>query len=151
MRQENQALEPVLRQVVSELQASRPDRVIITALGLAVTVTCDPARIGQMASNLLGNALTHGSAGQPIRFEASSTDEILEIEVANAGKAIAPLTMQKLFQPFFRGEGSLAEQQGLGLGLYISSEIAKAHGGSLTVSSNEVETRFRFQVPNRPV
>lgn len=151
MRQENQALEPVLRQVVSELQASRPDRVIITALSLAIPVTCDPARIGQMASNLLGNALMHGSAEQPIRFEASSTEEILEIEVANTGKAIAPLTMQKLFQPFFRGEGSSTEQQGLGLGLYISSEIAKAHGGSLTVSSSEIETRFRFQVPNRQV
>jgi sigma-B regulation protein RsbU (phosphoserine phosphatase) len=104
-----------------------------------------------MASNLLGNALTHGSAEKPIRFEASTTNEILKIEVANAGTPISPLTMQKLFQPFFRGEGSSAEQQGLGLGLYISSEIAKAHGGSLTVSSNEVETRFRFQAPNRPV
>ncbi|OWV65549.1 PAS domain-containing sensor histidine kinase [Rhizobium sp. R339] len=147
MRQENQALEPVLRQVVQELQASRPERAIVTSFDLLTPVTCDPTRIGQMASNLIGNALTHGAADQPVRVKAKSDEDLLEIEVANGGKPIPALVMQKLFQPFFRGADP-ADQQGLGLGLYIASEIAKAHGGRLTVKSNEIETRFQFQIPN---
>jgi sigma-B regulation protein RsbU (phosphoserine phosphatase) len=149
IRQENQALEPVLWQVVQELQASRPERAIVTSFDLTTPVTCDPTRIGQMASNLIGNALTHGAADQPVQVQAKSDEDLLEIEVANGGKPIPALTIQKLFQPFFRGDDT-ADQQGLGLGLYIASEIAKAHGGSLKVASDETETRFRFQIPNHP-
>jgi sigma-B regulation protein RsbU (phosphoserine phosphatase) len=147
MRKEDQSLEPVLRQVVSELQASRPDRAISTEFDLRAPVTCDPVRIGQMVSNLLGNAVTHGAADQPIQVQAMSNDQGLEISVANGGKPIPPLIAQRLFQPFFWGNET-SEQQGLGLGLYIASEIAKAHGGSLTVRSSEAETRFLFQIPN---
>jgi sigma-B regulation protein RsbU (phosphoserine phosphatase) len=148
LRQDNQALDPVLRQVVAELQASQPDRSIVLNFDLAIPVTCDPARIGQMASNLLGNALTHGSPDQPIWVEAGSTNEFLEIAVANGGQPIPTAMREKLFQPFVRGEGSSTEKQGLGLGLYIASEIAKAHNGSVVVTSDEVETRFRFKIPN---
>jgi sigma-B regulation protein RsbU (phosphoserine phosphatase) len=54
--------------------------------------------------------------------------------------------MERLFQPFFRGEVR-PSQQGLGLGLHIASEIAKAHNGSLQVSSDETETRFTLVMP----
>jgi sigma-B regulation protein RsbU (phosphoserine phosphatase) len=54
--------------------------------------------------------------------------------------------MERLFQPFFRGEVRRS-QNGLGLGLHIASEIAKAHGGTLTVESSETETRFTFRMP----
>ncbi|MGY4474795.1 MULTISPECIES: sensor histidine kinase [Bradyrhizobium] len=57
--------------------------------------------------------------------------------------------MGKLFEPFFRGNAH-ASRQGLGLGLYIASQIATAHGGELTVSSTEEETRFTFRMPLRP-
>jgi phosphoserine phosphatase RsbU/P len=55
-------------------------------------------------------------------------------------------TMERLFQPFFRGEAQ-PSQNGLGLGLHIASEIAKAHGGALEVASTPQETRFTFQMP----
>jgi sigma-B regulation protein RsbU (phosphoserine phosphatase) len=56
--------------------------------------------------------------------------------------------MANLFQPFFRGQVR-ASLQGLGLGLHIASEIAKAHDGTLTVTSTAEETRFTFLMPLR--
>jgi sigma-B regulation protein RsbU (phosphoserine phosphatase) len=58
--------------------------------------------------------------------------------------------MEQLFHPFFRGEAR-PSRQGLGLGLYIVSEIAKAHGGELHVTSTEEETRFTFTMPRTQV
>jgi len=69
-----------------------------------------------------------------------------ELSVANAGEPILSEVMERLFQPFYR----LAEQgsqQGLGLGLYIASEIARAHGGRIEVTSSPAETRFTFRMP----
>ena len=63
--------------------------------------------------------------------------------MANQGEPIPPTILENLFRPFFRTEG----QQGLGLGLYIASEIAKAHGGELNVTSADGETRFTFRMP----
>jgi sigma-B regulation protein RsbU (phosphoserine phosphatase) len=70
----------------------------------------------------------------------------VQIWVANAGPPIPEKAMERLFQPFFRGEVR-ASQQGLGLGLHIASEIARAHGGSLVVHSDEAETRFTLTMP----
>ena len=70
----------------------------------------------------------------------------MEVWVANAGTPIPPKAMERLFQPFFRGEVR-ASQHGLGLGLHIASEIAKAHGGDLSATSDASETRFTLQLP----
>ncbi len=111
----------------------------------------DQARIGQLVSNLLGNALTHGTPGQPVRIEASVSADRLTISVANAGDPIPPAAMAQLFKPFFRGDvRANAKANGLGLGLHIASMIAEAHGGALTVASSEVETRFTFRMPLFP-
>jgi signal transduction histidine kinase len=58
---------------------------------------------------------------------------------------IPPDALARLFMPFVRGEH--ASEKGLGLGLYIASEIAKAHGGALTASSSPAETCFTFRMP----
>jgi sigma-B regulation protein RsbU (phosphoserine phosphatase) len=139
-------VEAVLRQVVDELQTSFPDRVIQAQIVIDVPVTCDARRIGQLASNLLGNAITYGASDKPIRLGATASSGCFELFIANAGEPIPPAKLAKIFEPFERGtpRGSL---QGLGLGLYISSEIAKAHGGNLSVSSNVFETRFAFRMP----
>ena len=68
------------------------------------------------------------------------------LSVANAGVPIPPPAMARLFQPFVRGEVRHSKE-GLGLGLHIASEIAKAHGGPLTVASDAEETRFTFRMP----
>ena len=69
-----------------------------------------------------------------------------ETSVSNGGRPIDEATRRKLFQPFFRGE-LRPNQVGLGLGLHIASEIAKAHRGVLEVTSSERETRFTFSMP----
>jgi sigma-B regulation protein RsbU (phosphoserine phosphatase) len=139
-------LEPVLRQVVSELEIDQPGRVIICDFDLLEPVSFDESRMGQLVSNLLGNAFTHGDPRQPVRLSAVVHDGQLELAVANAGEAIPAAAMSRLFQPFFRGEVR-PSQQGLGLGLHIASEIAKAHGGTLEVRSDSVETRFTLFMP----
>ena len=139
-------LTPVLEHLVQELRVGVPDRLVVIDFHLPVPIRCDPSRISQLVSNLLGNALTHGSPDEPVRIHAESTAETLTIWVANGGAAIAPAAMQHLFQPFFRGQVR-PSQQGLGLGLHIASEIAKAHDGTLSVTSSTEETRFTFQMP----
>jgi sigma-B regulation protein RsbU (phosphoserine phosphatase) len=147
-RDANRPLEPVLRQVVDELSAAMPERVIERDFRIAGPVNCDRSRIGQMVSNLLGNALTHGSPDKPVKVFASTEKGMFELWIANAGEPIPEAAMANLFQPFFRGQVRTS-LQGLGLGLHIASEIAKAHEGTLTVTSTAEETRFTFLMPLR--
>jgi len=147
-RDANRPLEPVLQQVVDELRSAMPDRMIESDFKIADPVNCDRSRIGQMVSNLLGNALTHGAADKPVRISATTDNGLFELWVANAGDPIPEAAMDQLFQPFFRGQVR-ASLQGLGLGLYIASEVAKAHEGTLTVKSSADETRFTFLMPLR--
>ncbi|TIN59448.1 MAG: sensor histidine kinase, partial [Mesorhizobium sp.] len=71
---------------------------------------------------------------------------LFSLSVANGGKPIPESALQRLFQPFYRGEAK-SRQQGLGLGLFIASEIARAHGGSLDVVSDVEQTRFSLHIP----
>jgi signal transduction histidine kinase len=141
-------LEPTLRQVVSELRLGNPDRIISEAYDLPETVNVDHGRIGQLLSNLVGNALRHGLRDTPISVVALVTGGTLSLSVANASEPIPDDVLPRLFQPFVRGADS-NHREGLGLGLHISAEIARAHEAELTVSSDEHETRFAFIMPMR--
>jgi sigma-B regulation protein RsbU (phosphoserine phosphatase) len=123
---------------------SSPGRVIEAHFAIDQPVNCDRTRIGQLLSNLLGNATTHGAADEPIVVHAETRGETFELWVSNAGNPIPSELMGKLFEPFFRGKAS---RGGLGLGLYIASQIAKAHGGKLTAASTANEIRFTFLMP----
>lgn len=138
---------PTLRQVVSELQQAWPERTIRAGLDVAHVVNCDAGRIGQLLSNLIANALTHGTRNGPVDVAAASDPQRFTITVSNQGE-IPSDAVDQLFEPFTRSraEGS---QEGLGLGLYICAEIAKAHGGSLTARSDAGTTTFTFQMPTR--
>jgi signal transduction histidine kinase len=141
-----QDVEPIVRQVVAELQTGSPAHQIDVKMDLRLHVNCDPVRISQLLSNLLGNALTYGDPSRPILVSAETGLQQFELFVANAGKPISKEAMDKLFLPFSRGAGQ-GGQEGLGLGLYIASEIARAHDGTLTATSTPSETRFVFRMP----
>lgn len=145
-RDAKEPLEPVLRQIVAELRAIADGKTVEARYAIDEPVDCDRGRIGQLLSNLLGNALTHGAKGEPVRLDASTNGEMLRIAVANGGAAIPARAMAHLFEPFYRGDDH-ARKQGLGLGLHIASEIARAHGGALTVLSDDRETCFTFEMP----
>jgi sigma-B regulation protein RsbU (phosphoserine phosphatase) len=96
-RDANRPLEPVLEQVVDELRTASPQRVIDTSFEITERVNCDRTRIGQLASNLIGNALTHGAPDQPVRVGAKTEGDELKLWVANAGDRIPAAAMEKLF------------------------------------------------------
>ncbi|WP_199170633.1 GAF domain-containing sensor histidine kinase [Caulobacter sp. FWC2] len=145
-RRENLGLAESLEEVVNELRTGNPTRVVISDIRLSQAPAVDIGRINQLLSNLVGNALTHGAKDQPVRIEALDEGGVFRVSVANGGAPIPADTAQRLFQPFVR-ISSAPTQGGLGLGLYIASEIARAHGGTLTVTSDEHETRFTFAMP----
>jgi signal transduction histidine kinase len=141
-------LEPLLRQVVAELQTSALDRVVDMLIAVTESVECDRARIGQLVSNLVGNAIHHGAPEQPIQVIATTKNGWFEFSVTNAGKEIPRASLAHIFDPYARGDHR-PSNQGLGLGLYISNEIAKAHGGTLSVVSTSNQTCFTFRMPSK--
>lgn len=138
-------LEPPLNQVLAEIRTGHPDRAIDAEISVPDRVKCDAARISQLFSNLLGNAIAHGDADTPILVAASTSNGRFELSVTNTGAPIPEPARQRLFQPFYRGAGPAP--QGLGLGLYIVSEIARAHGGVVSFQSSTKETRFTYRMP----
>ncbi|MVN21382.1 GAF domain-containing protein [Mucilaginibacter sp. HMF7410] len=142
----NEQLEKTLNQVITELQVIWPDHIIETDFDLKTPVFCDSKRIAQLFSNILGNALTYGKAGKPVLVEAKSDDNEFTLSVINSCNKIPAAVIERLFQPFSRGEVK-PNQQGLGLGLYIAAEISRAHGGTLNVISAEQETCFTLKIP----
>ena len=139
-------LAPILLQVVDELRGIHPDRVVDADLDAVGRVRCDPGRMGQLLSNLLANALTHGGGDGPVLVRGATASGTFELSVSNDGAPIPPEAVEHLFKPFVRASARPA-QQGLGLGLYIASEIARAHGGTLQASSTVEETRFTLRMP----
>jgi signal transduction histidine kinase len=145
-RQLDPDLDTAFYHVVTELQTAYPDRRIETAIDIDQPIEGDTRRLTQLLSNLLANALTHGAMDAPVRVVAETKEGQFELSVSNQGPPIPDSAMRSLFQPFVRAAIG-PNQQGLGLGLYISSEIARVHGGALEVESTPDETRFTFRMP----
>jgi signal transduction histidine kinase len=140
-------LRPVLDHVVAELRIANPGRLIETNFSDCL-VRCDEGRMGQLVSNLVANALTHGNDKSPIRVVTREDGANFVVTVTNSGDPIPDGVRRDLFKPFVRaavGHG----REGLGLGLYIASEIVKAHGGTITVTSDAQETCFTCAIPLR--
>lgn len=139
-------LQHILAQIIAELRILWPDRIINSTSDLSAPVNCDAKRIAQLFSNLLSNALTHGKKDEPVTVEIADGYGQFKLSVTNSCEQIPDAVLNKLFQPFFRGELK-SDQEGLGLGLYISSQIARAHGGTLEVNSTPKETTFTLTIP----
>jgi signal transduction histidine kinase len=141
----SEKLEDSLNQVITELRIAYPDKLIQTDFILDKEIKADYKRIAQLFSNLLGNAITHGEKESPITVKATTELNRFELCVINKGNKISPEAKKHLFKPFSRGKVHHG-QEGLGLGLYIASEIAGAHEGKIMVDSSE-ETCFTFHIP----
>ncbi|WP_018982277.1 GAF domain-containing sensor histidine kinase [Salinimonas chungwhensis] len=129
---------------VNELVDLHPECDVQADIEIAGTFNCDQDRISQLLSNLLINAIVHGDHKQPIYVKGRTNKDELELSVSNGGQPIPPETQERLFQPFWR-EQSSSHSQGLGLGLFIASQIAEAHDGELRVDSNTQQTIFTFK------
>lgn len=141
-------VEETFIQVIKELQSIWPGRTIESYLRIEEPVKCDGKRIAQLFSNILGNALSHGDPEKPVVVKALVENNEFMLSVANPGKKIPEGIMARLFQPFSRATGT-GNKNGLGLGLYIASEIAKAHAGVLEAHSDDERTVVTLKLPVR--
>jgi len=142
-------LQPTLSQVVAELRDAHPQQPLQEHYQVSGPVECDTARVQQLLSNLLGNALSYGARDEPVRLDARLDSLWLTLSVTNTGVPITPDHLAKIFEPFWRPATS-APGGGLGLGLHICSQIVHAHGGTLQVSSTaESGTCFTARLPAR--
>ena len=129
--------------IIDELALLHRERVIRVAKTGDLSGTWDRERVEQVVSNLLSNALAHGTGD--IRIVVDGTGDDVALTVHNRGTPIPPQLIPVLFEPFSRGSTS---ELGLGLGLYIVSEILRAHGGSVSVTSTlEAGTAFTTRWP----
>ena len=132
--------------VVDEIRLTHPDRHIQKSLKFETALVCDPARLDQLLSNLVANAVTHGSSNKPITVATYEENGHFVLSVENSGKRIPKDALSNLFEPFVRADKS-DSLQGLGLGLYIADQIAKAHCGKIAATSDATGTVFRLDIP----
>lgn len=145
-KRDSASLEKALEQVIKEIKIISPERQIDVNIDLREEVNGDENRISQLFSNLLSNADNHGDEKEAIEVEAVTVNGEFQLSVKNSGNKIPDEVQGRLFEPFYRNQVRTGKE-GLGLGLFISSEIAKAHNGTLTVNSKIEQTEFTFKMP----
>jgi signal transduction histidine kinase len=149
LKREAADLRPLLERVVSEVQATCPERSIEVAQEGDLQGEWDTERFAQVASNLLGNALQHGEAADAVQVRVDGSDpETVTLSVGNAGQ-IPPDLLPQLFDPFRGAQRQAGRSDGLGLGLYIVQQIVLAHEGSVDVRSGNGRTLFVVRVPRQ--
>lgn len=145
----------VCEEVVNELRTFHPETQIDLQVPPQLDAIFDEARIAQVLSNLIGNAIQYGSADMPVKVEASDDGDNIVIAVNNRGATIAPEKLSSVFDPMVRIAASVnsdyLERTSLGIGLYISREIVHAHGGAIRLTSTDAEgTTFVVTMPHMP-
>jgi signal transduction histidine kinase len=111
-------------------------------------VKVDQRRIGQVVTNLLGNALKFTPEEGSIVLRAMARDPDLMVEVQDSGPGLRPEEQHRLFQPYFRSEVDRQRLSGAGLGLALSREIVEAHGGEIWLNSEVGKgSTFGFSIP----
>jgi signal transduction histidine kinase len=137
---------------LEQLRGAHPDRQIELA---ATGDTCgrwDGARLQQLLRNLVSNAIRYAPPGTPVRVTLRGGEADVHLEVTNRGPTIEPSDLSQIFDPLKRGSArgdSHDARSGLGLGLFIVREIARAHGGEVQVRSGGGETTFAVRLPRR--
>lgn len=143
-------LAKITSEIVDELRAQSRDVVVNVKAQGDLGGEWDADRLAQVISNLVGNAIHHGSVERPIEVELEGELDVVSFSVRNQGPPITGTLQKVLFDPFRRGERESNSQktEGVGLGLYISREIIERHGGRIDVSSTaESGTAFTFTLP----
>lgn len=147
-------LQILCREVVDGFRASHPQRTLHFNPRGDLTGNWDAARIRQVVSNLLGNALQHGSLVGTVELSAASEGSTVVLNVHNEGAPIPPEALPTLFDPLVRHttvKSALQRAPGsIGLGLYIVREIVNAKRGMITVASTAQQgTTFTVRIPRQ--
>jgi signal transduction histidine kinase len=149
----------VAHQLVDEFRVVHPARSITLEVSGNVRGEWDKARVGQVFSNLIGNAVQYGFTGSSVGVSVRGEHDLITVTVHNIGTPIPPGSLKRIFNPLTRSGSDKSNHHGsmnLGLGLFITEEVVTAHGGTIHVtSSEETGTTFtarfpRTQLPPKP-
>ncbi|MGC4086877.1 MAG: hybrid sensor histidine kinase/response regulator [Polyangiaceae bacterium] len=138
----------LVRRAAEELQSAHPERAIEIEVRGDATTQGDADRLLQLMSNLISNALHHGAADAPVTLMVLGEDRQVTFRVRNRG-SVPPERISTLFDPFRSGQGHKSSSKGLGLGLYISQQIALAHGGTIRLGSEGGFTEVSVSIPRK--
>lgn len=145
-------LSPLCHRIVDEIQAFHPDASVSFTSKVPVTGQFDGSRMEQVFSNIISNAIQHGDNKTPIQVELAVADGCASFTVHNSGEPIPEDVLPFIFNPMGRfSQRSVIDHppaDGLGLGLFIASEIVASHKGTIDVVSNpEQGTTFLVKLP----
>ncbi len=146
-------LGPVCEASLEDIRAGNPEQKFVQRMSGDLTLLADAARMQQAVSNLLANAVQHGSRLAPVTLTADSEADAIVLKVCNLGDPIAPEALRSIFEPLVQAPGASSElhersKTSLGLGLFIVREIVLAHGGTITVQSSiAAGTVFTIRLP----
>ncbi|MBA3591268.1 HAMP domain-containing sensor histidine kinase [Methylibium sp.] len=147
------ALTVTCQDMVEEAQAHHPEHTLRLRLEGDLAGSWDLARLGQMLSNLIENAIRHGAPDKPVTILARGEAEFVSLGVHNEGPRIPESALRRIFEPLTQEQESPADHRqagGLGLGLYIARAIAEAHCGSIEVQSSQGGgTTFTARLPRK--
>lgn len=146
----------VAEQIIDEVRVVHPRRSIELSVSGLLVGEWDKARIGQVFSNLLNNAIQYGSHSAPVYVSLVGDAKAVTVTIGNDGVPIPPDKIKMIFDPLKRvsaDDGIDPTLGNLGLGLYIIREIVVAHGGTIEVTSSEITgTIFTAHFPrSQPV
>lgn len=139
-------------ELISEFRAAHPERRIEFRTVGDLNGLWDSDRMRQAISNLLGNAIQHGSVDFPVALSIRAEATSVFIEIHNGGDHIPTGELANIFDPLIRGSSADQPRKNrpgsIGVGLYIAREVVKSHGGQIVVTSNAREgTTFTINLP----
>jgi sigma-B regulation protein RsbU (phosphoserine phosphatase) len=141
----------VVGDAVEELRLALPEQKLVHVHQSDGHALLDPDRFSQMLGNLVANAAVYGQKDASITITSSGDAHGIVLEVHNCGPAIPAHLREEMFEPMVRGLNVPSNKRSVGLGLFIVSEIVKAHGGRIELSSEaETGTTFRIFMPESP-
>lgn len=150
---EDFCVDQLIQSVIEVMQQSNPDYHIALKGRVGTSVYGDEMRIEQVIVNFLTNAIKYSPDNKNIQLTVATNNNELYLGVKDAGIGMSPEQVNRVFEKFYRVEEHTNRFQGLGIGLYISSEIIKRHGGKIGVNSilgKGSEFYFTIPVQNKP-
>jgi len=138
----------LIERVRDEFHVSSPQTDVVTHCVGESAILGDHGRLLQLFSNVIGNAIQHGGRAVPVSVRLTCSPTQVLVAIHNAG-TIPIQVMTELFEPFRGSSERTSRPAGLGLGLYISRQVARAHRGDIEVNSDESGTTFTVELPRR--
>jgi signal transduction histidine kinase len=149
-------LGPVCEASLEDIRAGNPEQQFVQQMSGDLNLRADAGRMQQALSNLLSNAVQHGSRQSPVKLTADGEVDAIILKVSNQGDPIPSDALQAIFEPLVRAPNASSEvhersKTSLGLGLFIVREIVLAHSGTISVESSAAAgTVFTIRLPRAP-